>query len=199
MADYSKLKAVLDAAYDQSAHGKGRARHANGRDFDRQPILEIGRMVGPGYATGQLMKKAQEAVGMVTRGDHGAAIQELLGTIVYAAAAVVLITEQRDEFDRNTALAASQAAVDRANGGLSARAPATKTEPRNFTEASDRLRESVSRSQPLGSETRGHDGRTQSERLAAFEAEIGEAVSGVRRVPIGTAISFTDGRDGPLS
>jgi hypothetical protein len=93
VADYQKLKTVLDAAYRQSAEGKGKERHANERDFDRQPILEIGRMVGPGYHTGQAMKKCQEAIGMVSRGEHDKAVQELLGTIVYAAAAVVLITE----------------------------------------------------------------------------------------------------------
>lgn len=93
MADYQKLRDVLEAAYRQSAEGKGKERHANARDFDRQPILEIGRMVGPGYQTGQSMKKCQEAIGMIGRGEHAKAVHELLGSIVYAAAAVVLITE----------------------------------------------------------------------------------------------------------
>lgn len=93
MADYQKLRVVLEAAYRQSAEGKGKERHANARDFDRQPILEIGRMVGPGYQTGQAMKKCQEAVGMIGRGQHDRAVQELLGAIVYAAAAVVLVME----------------------------------------------------------------------------------------------------------
>lgn len=91
--NYDKLRAVLDAAYKQSANGKGRERHANGRDFDRQPILEIARMVGPGYQVGQAMKKGQEAIGMIARGDYDAAVQELLGAIVYSAACVVLIGE----------------------------------------------------------------------------------------------------------
>lgn len=93
-ADYSKLKAVLDAAYSQSVNGKGKARHQRGEvAFERQPILEIGRMVGPGFALGQVMKKAQEAGGMVSRSDYDSAMAELLGAIVYAASAVVLISE----------------------------------------------------------------------------------------------------------
>ena len=96
MADYTKLRTIFEQAYSQCTEGKGAARHANGRDFDRQPIIEIGRMVGPGFALGQAMKKAQESAGMVARGDYDAARAELLGSMVYAAAAVALI----DEFPR---------------------------------------------------------------------------------------------------
>jgi hypothetical protein len=92
-AGYADLYAILAEAYAQSAHGKGKERHANQKPFDRQPIMEIGRMVGPGYAIGQLMKKAQEAMTMQSRGQFDAAERELLGTIVYAAAAVKLIRE----------------------------------------------------------------------------------------------------------
>lgn len=90
---YEGLAAVLQAAHDQSAYGKGKVRHANSKPFVQQPIMEIGRMVGTGYQTGQAMKKAQEAGGMLKRGEHGAARAELLGAIVYLAAAVMLIDE----------------------------------------------------------------------------------------------------------
>lgn len=90
---YGDLYAILLDAFDQSAHGKGKERHANAKPFDRQPIMEIGRMVGPGYAIGQLMKKAQEAMTMQSREQFDAAERELLGVIVYAAAAVKLIRE----------------------------------------------------------------------------------------------------------
>lgn len=90
---YEPLQRILSAAYDQSANGKGRERHAGGRPFEDQPIMVIGRMVGLGYQTGQIMKKSQEAVGMVSRGQHDAAKRELLGVIVYAAAAALLIEE----------------------------------------------------------------------------------------------------------
>lgn len=88
---YASLRAVLDEAHAQAAHGKGKARHANDRPFEQQPILEIGRMVGSGFALGQVMKKAQEAIGMVSRGENDAAVKELLGAIVYAASAVLLV------------------------------------------------------------------------------------------------------------
>jgi hypothetical protein len=90
---YEILADVLAEAFRQSALGKGRERHANSRPFDRQPIMEIGRMVGPGYNIGQAMKKAQEAMGMVRRHDYGQAVEECLGAIVYLAATVHLIRE----------------------------------------------------------------------------------------------------------
>lgn len=93
-ADYAPLAAVLQEAYDQAASGKGKERHANDRAFVDQPILEIGRMCGPGFNTGQSIKKQQEAMGMLTRGQTDAAIRELLGSINYAASAIMLIREQ---------------------------------------------------------------------------------------------------------
>ncbi len=103
-SDYAKLRDVLDHAYNQAARGKGKARHANDKEFSRQPILEIGRMVGTGYATGQIMKKAQEAHTMAARGEHEAAIAELLGVIVYAASAVILIKELADDARNSSAI-----------------------------------------------------------------------------------------------
>lgn len=88
---YAPLRRVLDRALDQASEGKGRDRHANGRPFDRQPIMEIGRMVGPGFSLGQAIKKAQEASGMLARGERDAAVAELLGAINYLAASVLLI------------------------------------------------------------------------------------------------------------
>lgn len=90
---YEKLAGALRDAYAQSATGKGKERHANDLPFDEQPILAIGRMCGMGYQTGQVQKKAQEATGMAARGKLSAARAEMLGVIVYAAAAVVLLDE----------------------------------------------------------------------------------------------------------
>ena len=91
---YAPLADILREAYDQSARGKGKERHANGKPFLMQPIMSIGRMVGPGYPLGQAMKKAQEAGSMYARGNTPAATAELLGVIVYTAAAVNLMREQ---------------------------------------------------------------------------------------------------------
>lgn len=92
-AGYEPLASVLQAALDQAQSGKGKERHANDREFERQPIMEIGRMVGLGYPTGQAQKKTQEAVGMFNRGQTDSAEAELLGAINYLAAAILLIRE----------------------------------------------------------------------------------------------------------
>ena len=92
MPGYGDLQSILQDAFDQSANGKGKERHAGQKAFDRQPIVEIGHMVGPGYAIGQAMKKSQ-AMTMQSRAQFEAAERELLGVIVYTAAAVKLIRE----------------------------------------------------------------------------------------------------------
>lgn len=90
---YSDLRRVLDMAFAQASQGKGKERHANGREFDRQPIMELARMHGLGYPTGQAAKKLQEAHTLLRLRGKEAAIQEILGAINYAAAAVLLIEE----------------------------------------------------------------------------------------------------------
>lgn len=92
---YSELQRALNAALEQAASGKGKERHANNRPFTEQPLLQITRMVGTGFALGQAMKKAQEAQGMESRGDTEAARAELLGAIVYLAAAWVYLGEDK--------------------------------------------------------------------------------------------------------
>ena len=93
---YEKLEKALADAYRQASEGKGRDRHAGGKPFDRQPIMEIGRMVGPGFGLGQAMKKTQEAATMIDRGNPMHARQELLGAINYLASVVILIDEQTE-------------------------------------------------------------------------------------------------------
>lgn len=85
---YEDLARILCGAYDQAAHGKGRERHANDKPFGEQPILRLAEMTGVGGPAFQAMKKSQEAVSMVERGEHDKAIHELLGAIVYTAAAI---------------------------------------------------------------------------------------------------------------
>lgn len=89
--DYSPLRRILSCAYEQAAYGKGAKRHANGRDFDKQPILEYGRIVGPGGTAFQAQKKLGEAISH--HGSSPAGIAELHGAIVYAAATVLLMEE----------------------------------------------------------------------------------------------------------
>lgn len=90
---YSGLRRVLDMAFEQASQGKGKERHANGREFDRQPIMELARMHGLGYPTGQAAKKLQESHTLLRIRGKEAATQEILGAINYAAAAALLIEE----------------------------------------------------------------------------------------------------------
>ena len=98
---YDSLSTVLGAAYHQAAGGKGKERHARGKLFDKQPIMEISRMVCPGYTTGQAMKKLQEAKSMMDRDQFAAAKAEALGAINYAAAFFLLIEETEAEAKRD--------------------------------------------------------------------------------------------------
>ena len=98
---YDSLINALSAAYHQATRGKGKERHARDKPFDKQPIMEISRMVGPGYATGQAMKKLQEAKSMMDRGQFAAAKAEALGAINYTAAFYLLIKEAEAEAKRD--------------------------------------------------------------------------------------------------
>lgn len=84
---YEPLADEFIAAYVQSSAGKGKERHANNKPFDRQPILEVSRIVGPAFQTGQAMKKLGEATQMFQRGEIDKAIHEIHGAMVYCAAA----------------------------------------------------------------------------------------------------------------
>lgn len=93
VAGYETLARELTDAYGQSSEGKGKERHANGRPFDRQPIMEMGRLYGFGFQSGQAAKKVQEAIGMHNRGDVDKAVHEVHGAIVYLSALAALMRE----------------------------------------------------------------------------------------------------------
>ena len=87
---YDKLADVLSRAFDQASRGKGRERHANDTPFDKQPMQDLIRLHGVGFATGQASKKASEAMGLPSTDRK---VAELLGAIVYLAGAVISIEE----------------------------------------------------------------------------------------------------------
>lgn len=87
---YEELKDVLERAYDQAARGKGHVRHAASKPFIKQPILELQRLYGVGFAFGQAAKKIEET----QRLEHDAAIKEILGAINYLAAAVIYLEDK---------------------------------------------------------------------------------------------------------
>ena len=86
--DYEVLYAILQEAYAQSAHGKGKVRHDDGHAWGDQPINRIAAEEGVGFPAGQAKKKIGEAGGMIRRGEFAAARAEYLGAIIYAAACV---------------------------------------------------------------------------------------------------------------
>lgn len=94
--NYTTLRAILDAAFNHAATGKGKERHARDMPFDDQPIMQTTRLVGPGFPLGQAIKKAGEAAGMIERGELGAAEAECLGAINYLAGAVAWMREVKE-------------------------------------------------------------------------------------------------------
>lgn len=90
------LMRVLRAAYLQSARGKGLVRHNPDQlPFTEQKIMTLGRLTGIGGHVYQACKKATEAQTMLKKDCPDAAQAELLGAIVYLAAAYLLVEESR--------------------------------------------------------------------------------------------------------
>lgn len=87
---YEKLAAVLMRAYNQAARGKGKERHSHGEPFDQQVIQDMANRFGVGALLGQAFKKSEES----QRLPHDRAVAELLGAIVYLAAAVIAMEKR---------------------------------------------------------------------------------------------------------
>ena len=84
---YESLDNVLSRAFMQAAHGKGADRHGQDLPFHEQPMQQLIKLYGLGFALGQAGKKMQEAQRM----DTEKAVHELLGAIVYIAGAVIAL------------------------------------------------------------------------------------------------------------
>jgi len=92
---YESLANVLARAYQQSSVGKGNIRHAQrGEPFVDQVIMDGAKRFGTGALIFQAYKKAEES----QRLDPERGVNELLGAIVYLAAAV-LDRERRAQND----------------------------------------------------------------------------------------------------
>lgn len=93
---YILLRAVLDAAYDQAAHGKGADRHnPDGENFEQQAICEMDRRL-PGGARYQAVKKIYESRVLELQGKNYEAVAELLGAINYLAATAITIMQSKN-------------------------------------------------------------------------------------------------------
>lgn len=94
---YEPLAYVLHLALMQSQAGKGKDRHASdGKPFLGQSIMEEARACGIGFPIGQSRKKAREAIRLKELYGIRAAQDELLGAIVYLAAAWLRLGEIED-------------------------------------------------------------------------------------------------------
>lgn len=88
---YESLASVLCRAFDQAAKGKGAARHACARPFDRQPMQSISALVGSSDGLAyQAIKKIQES----QRLDKDARVRELLGAINYVAGIIIYLEKE---------------------------------------------------------------------------------------------------------
>lgn len=91
---YECLFDVLVAALEQAQSGKGAERHANNLPFDRQPMQSVADATGSiDGILFQMMKKARESSNM----PLDRAVRELLGSIVYAAGAVIWRQRHADD------------------------------------------------------------------------------------------------------
>ncbi len=89
---YESLDGILLEALAQASEGKGKIRHADeDENFEDQLICFIGRKLGVGFELGQVAKKIFEVTRLETT---EAKVHELLGAIVYIAAAVLLLREK---------------------------------------------------------------------------------------------------------
>lgn len=85
--DYLPLLRTFLGALEQAAYGKGRERHANDLPFIEQPILTMAHMLDSDAGLAQqVIKKTIEARSLPTK---RARINELRGTLVYAAAMIL--------------------------------------------------------------------------------------------------------------
>ena len=93
---YEPLYKTLHEAAFQASRGKGNERHAGGKAFVDQPIFTIAREHGLAFLTGQAAKKLGESHTLLSIFDEERAIAELYGAIVYTAAAIILLKEQKE-------------------------------------------------------------------------------------------------------
>lgn len=86
---YSELANVLTAALMQASNGKGKERHADNQEFEKQPIMWIEEHF-KSFQLGQAVKKIHESQRLPTE----MAVAELLGAINFLAARVIFLQQQ---------------------------------------------------------------------------------------------------------
>lgn len=95
---YQEFIAVLGKAYHQSAFGKGKERHGEGRDFSQQPILTEALELSSAASAYQVSKKSKEAYRLAARGEFDKAKEDILGSIVYAVTQFLVVEEEERRY-----------------------------------------------------------------------------------------------------
>ena len=99
---YQALETILAEAHSQASKGKGKDRHAlDGERFEDQQICEIGRRLKGNPAAGPLFQAVKKVYESGRLGGE-AGVRELLGSINYIVAGVILLREDEAERDGGT-------------------------------------------------------------------------------------------------
>lgn len=97
---YERLVAVLKAAHDQAAMGKGADRHANGLPFHKQRMQQISVLLdSPDGMAYQVAKKVAEGLDLPT---HERQLAELYGAINYIAGIVIFLEDKEGTYHEPT-------------------------------------------------------------------------------------------------
>ena len=92
-AAYTSLRQELDSAFKQASEGKGKARHADGENFESQKICVIARWIAGAHHAGPLFQAIKKAVESARLGTE-AAIHELDGATNYLQACKIVLREK---------------------------------------------------------------------------------------------------------
>lgn len=91
------LELIFEKAVEQATKGKGDERHGNGKDFMKQPWVDLAKIHGTGFLTGQAHKKLMEAVSNREETSYLWYERELLGAMVYLAMALLYEREMTND------------------------------------------------------------------------------------------------------
>jgi hypothetical protein len=95
---YERLGEVLELAIEQASKGKGNDRHSNGESFEKQQICSIPKEQGStDFCTGQAIKKCFEVNQL---SGTKAKVDELLGAINYIAAAIIVLQDWQEDYNK---------------------------------------------------------------------------------------------------
>ena len=94
---YDSLRDVFMMAVNEAISGKGGQRHGTSDKFENQQLCSFMREAGLSPAMYQIQKKARELLRFKGKNRKERVRRELLGIIIYAAAAVIVNEEVHEK------------------------------------------------------------------------------------------------------